>query len=143
MIKVFRSAVLRQIFTTTSKSLNAERHFVRQSGFPIRRYSNNGIMSNNEQNANVDNLDSKTKGNFQLIYTCKVCQHRQSNQISKMAYYKGVVIVKCKGCQNFHIIADNLNWFSDLNGKKNIEEILREKNETVKKMTLQDLLNVT
>jgi len=54
--------------------------------------------------------------------------------ISKLAYDKGVVIVRCDGCKNNHLIADNLGWFSKINSSINIEKLMALKGETVRKI---------
>ena len=39
------------------------------------------------------------------------------------SYQKGVVLVKCDGCTNLHLIADNMGWFED--DRWNIAEFLQ------------------
>lgn len=33
----------------------------------------------------------------------------------QLAYNEGLVIVRCYGCDNLHLIADRLNWFEEGN----------------------------
>jgi DNL zinc finger len=48
-----------------------------------------------------------------IIFTCKVCSLRSAKKISKQAYNHGVVLVRCGGCQNLHLMADRMGVFED------------------------------
>ncbi|XP_047344478.1 DNL-type zinc finger protein-like [Vespa velutina] len=77
---------------------------------------------------------AKIEPKLQLIFNCKKCNTQNNKIISKLAYQKGVVIIRCDGCKNNHLIADNLGWFSELSKHTNIEKILAAKGETVRKI---------
>jgi len=68
------------------------------------------------------------------MFTCKKCSTRNSKLISKLAYNKGIVIVRCDGCKNNHLIADNLGWFPEISTRTNIEVIMAMKGETVRRI---------
>ena len=62
-----------------------------------------------------------------MAYTCAKCETKQARTFSKELYEKGVVLVRCEGCDKLHLIADNLGWFRD--EKVNIQTIMEEKGE--------------
>ena len=98
---------------------------------PLSAYSTQQHGGEEGDNSQVLGKISEKVTKMQLSYTCKVCSTRNTKIISKQAYTKGVVIVKCEGCGNNHLIADNLGWWPDLVGQNNIEQILAAKGEKV------------
>ncbi|POM78305.1 Hypothetical protein PHPALM_4180, partial [Phytophthora palmivora] len=68
-----------------------------------------------------------------MVYTCNVCETRSAKTISKHAYYKGVVLVRCPGCENLHLVADRLGWFED--DGTDVETLLKQKGEKVRFVT--------
>ena len=79
-----------------------------------------------------DQIKGTTRGVGGLLlmaYTCGKCDRKQARTFSKDSYTKGVVLLRCEGCDSLHLVADNLGWFRD--GKTNIEDLMREKGESV------------
>mgnify|MGYP002635602353 CR=1 FL=1 len=81
----------------------------------------------------ADDIKGNTRGKggtLLMAFTCTVCDTKQARTFNKDSYTKGVVLLRCGGCDNLHLIADNLGWFRD--GKTNIQDIMKEKGDTVK-----------
>lgn len=62
-----------------------------------------------------------------ISFTCKVCQHRSHKSFTKQSYEKGVVIIKCDGCSNNHLIADNLGFTDSMKKMGKLSDFLDEK----------------
>jgi protein import protein ZIM17 len=74
-----------------------------------------------------------------MIFTCKLCDTRSMKMASRESYENGVVVARCGGCNNLHLMADRLGWFGQ---PGSIEDFLAEKGEEVKKGAT-DTLNFT
>jgi len=71
-----------------------------------------------------------------IVFTCTVCDTRSAKQFTENAYRNGVVIVQCPGCQNRHLIADNLGYFEEQeDGGWNIEKAMEKMGEHAKLVT--------
>ncbi|CAI9296140.1 unnamed protein product [Lactuca saligna] len=82
-----------------------------------------------------------------MMFTCKVCETRSVKTISRESYEKGVVVARCGGCDNYHLIADHLGIFGE---KGSIEDILAARGEEVRRgnsdtlnLTLEDLVGMS
>jgi len=75
-----------------------------------------------------------------IVFTCTVCDTRSVKQFTEHSYRNGVVIVQCPGCQNRHLIADNLGFFQD--GGWNIEDMNLSENENSLSAEMGDHKNV-
>ncbi|KAK4144890.1 DNL zinc finger-domain-containing protein [Dichotomopilus funicola] len=73
---------------------------------------------------------------YELTFTCRPCSTRSRHRISKQGYHHGTVLVACPECKNKHVISDHLRIFSDASEARTVEEILREKGETIRKGTV-------
>ena len=109
-------------------------------------FNNNKAHAAGESFTDVPGTTNTKGKTLAIIYTCKVCNTRSAKQFTEQAYKHGVVLVKCPGCQNHHLIADRLGWFEDRgeDGKGwDVEKLLAEVGENVKAVSGDDVLELT
>ena len=73
---------------------------------------------------------------FLMMYTCKKCDGRNAQLVSKLAYKEGIVISTCKTCKVTHFIADNLKKLDMSEYGSKIDEYLESKGERVQRISL-------
>lgn len=81
-----------------------------------------------------------------IVFTCTVCNIRSAKQFTEQAYRHGVVLVRCPGCQNLHLIADRLGVFENqgMDGEGwDIEQFMAEMGESVKVVNNDNVLELT
>ena len=82
----------------------------------VARWLSTGTSESDPESDTKTSLGS-LKPMMAIQFTCKVCDRRNSKTFTKLAYTKGIVIIKCEGCKNSHLIADNLGWFKHVQGR--------------------------
>ncbi|KAK0162523.1 hypothetical protein PV327_006296 [Microctonus hyperodae] len=144
---------LRQILRRSLKVANeswinsflSNQHQLRQDSYKF--LINNDIIRSYTLKTNTDTVESnaqddkdtkhsigKLEARLMIKFTCKKCKTRNSKTMSKLAYEKGVVIIRCDGCKNNHLIADNLSWFGNESQKRNIEKLMAMNGEKVRRI---------
>eukprot|EP01018_Ginkgo_biloba_P021510 Gb_29766 [translate_table: standard] len=101
------------------------------------------VKNKSVQFSPVPDLKISKRHDLAMVYTCKVCETRSVKTMRRESYEKGIVIVRCGGCNNLHLIADRLGWFGE---PSSVEDFLRANGEEVRKglqggfdLTLEDL----
>jgi len=85
------------------------------------------------------NLKVSSRHDLAMVFTCKVCETRSVKTLCRESYEKGVVIARCGGCNNLHLIADHRGWFGETG---TVEDFLAAHGEEVKRGSI-DTLNLT
>jgi hypothetical protein len=115
--------------TTSSSSRNVDREIAEAT------------MHHRASFADVPGATNTKSDKMVVVYTCKVCDTRSARQITKHAYDNGVVLIRCPGCDNLHLIADRLGWFEEkgVDGRGwDVERLVEEAGENVRAVSSGD-----
>ncbi|MCQ2818490.1 MAG: DNL-type zinc finger protein, partial [archaeon] len=88
-------------------------------GLSLVNYSFQRFFHNlNKKEKSIEGISGPNKENYIIQFTCKRCNNRTTKMFSKHSYEKGIVIIRCEGCNGNHLIADNLGWFNEMDTLK-------------------------
>ena len=115
---LYQRTVSRVISLPTSKRLSFGASLSTASNYRVFQLKRSSCLRNllRCSHNNAAEEGGHIPGHFQIMFTCNICETRNSKKISKQAYYNGIVVIRCQECDNLHLIADNLGWFGQ--GKK-------------------------
>ncbi|KAI3955108.1 hypothetical protein MKW92_034557 [Papaver armeniacum] len=83
----------------------------------------------------TSSMKTSARHDLAMDFTCKVCETRSVKTAIRESYDKGVVIVRCDGCNNYH----QLRFFGE---PGSMDEFLAARGEEFKKGS-PDTLNLT
>ena len=69
-----------------------------------------------------------------VVYTCRVCESRSARRVSRAAYERGSVLLRCPGCRGLHVLSDHLGYFDD--GAVDAAALLERRGEVVRRGAL-------
>ena len=105
---------------------------------PVNANDNNDNSDNSTPKPEIlrpkDRLGGSDK--MLIVYTCKPCGTRNSQEISRIAYKEGIVVSTCSNCKSSHLIADNTGKLDMAEYGKKIDTYLESKGETVQRLVL-------
>ncbi|KAL5709959.1 hypothetical protein ACHQM5_020580 [Ranunculus cassubicifolius] len=134
------------LLTIFNRAYQSQVNDVQQSDDQIENNTHDKSNNNNNLQAALSNLKTSSRHDMAIVFTCKVCETRSVKTACRSSYDKGVVVVRCGGCDNLHLIADRLGWFGE---PGSVEELLAARGEGFKtgsadslNLTLEDLAGV-
>ncbi|GMH54454.1 hypothetical protein TrRE_jg9413 [Triparma retinervis] len=111
-----------------------------------RAFSSSDTPTTSDSSLAYPDVPGAEKGGKKLaiVYTCKVCDTRSAKRFTENAYLNGVVMVRCPGCENLHLIADRLGFFEDREGGGwDVEKFMKAKGEDVTAVHEGNVLELT